>query len=202
MRMGKQRKVASAVSSSPKTPTFANIPDVADMGSLVRGGNKNAKLVPDNCIRMGLYEYANQGSLYSDVFSAEKLWLAQLRTSLEPNPLYKMKGLVEKHVQAMLGEEDPPPATLDDVGFRFRAVYQFVWKKTDDSDGIGWAKKRFGWYIDEAYVKEFLMYFDEFMAWRKGRGDEDFEPIDAEIKIVIHMLNSSTVKLTMNKGGG
>ena len=97
-------------------PTFASAPDVADMGSLVRGGNKNSKLVPDNCIRMGLYECVNQSSLYSDVFSAEKLWIAQLATSPQPNPLYKMKGLVEKYSQAMSGEDDPPPATLDDVG--------------------------------------------------------------------------------------
>jgi hypothetical protein len=56
-----------------------------------------------------------------------------------------------------------------------------------------------GWYIDEAYVKEFLMYFDELMAWRKCREDEDYEPIDAETSIVIRMLKSSTLKLTMYK---
>ena len=37
------------------------------------------------------------------------------------------------------------------------------------------------------------------MAWRKGHHDEDFEPIDAEIKIVIHMMKSSTLQLTLNK---
>ena len=65
VRMGKQRDAASAVSSGSisKKQKGAAIPDVADMGSLVRGGNKSSKLVPDNCIRMGLYEYAKQGSL-------------------------------------------------------------------------------------------------------------------------------------------
>jgi hypothetical protein len=89
------------------------------MGALVQGGNKSSKLVPDNCIRIGLYEYTRQSSVYSEVFAAEKLLVAQLTTSLQP-----MKGLVEKYGQAMSGEEDPPPATIDEVGDRFKAGYR------------------------------------------------------------------------------
>ena len=32
------------------------------------------------------------------------------------------------------------------------------------------------------------MYFDDLMAWRKGFQSEDFEKIENDIKVVIHML--------------
>jgi hypothetical protein len=79
-----------------------------------------------------------------------------------------MKKLVELFGQAGANAADPPPKDLDEVGLRFKAVNQFVWKKTDDTDGIGWAKGRHGWCSDEEHLKDFLMYFDELMIWRKG----------------------------------
>ena len=39
------------------------------------------------------------------------------------------------------------------------------------------------------------MYFDDLMAWRKDFHDDEFEKIIGKIKIVIHMLDSSTLDL-------
>lgn len=195
--MGKKKMStpASSPSPSPKKSRGLLIPDVADMGNLSSGGSLKPKPVFDERIHVGLYEYAKKGSLFSEFFGEGKLFVAQMATSCQPNPLYQNKKVVESYGASEAESEDPPPRTLDEVSSRFRAVHQFVWKKTEDKDDIGWAKGRIGWYIEDAYVKEFLMYFDDLMAWRKGFQSADFEEIEKDIKIVIHMLKSSTLEL-------
>ena len=201
--MGKKKQgavAASASAASPKKQRGIAVPDVADMGSLLSGGSSREKPVFDDRIHIGLSEYAKNGSVYSQAFGQGKLWLAQMATSRQPNPLYQMKRQVELYGQAEaeVGGDDPPPTTLEDVELRYRAVNQFVWKKTDDKDDIGWAKHRMGWYIDERYVKDFLMYFDDIMDWRKGYQDAEFEKIEGDIKIVIHMQTSATLQLSFD----
>lgn len=57
-----------------------------------------------------------------------------------------------------------------------------------------------GFYIDEAMVKEFFMYFDDLMAFRRGLNDADFDKIDKPIKILIHMLDvDSAAQLNFDK---
>ena len=198
--MGKKQKPVAAAASvtSPKKQRGMAIPDVAEMGSLVLGGSTQPKPVFDDQIHIGLMEYAKRGSIYSDTFGAGKLWVAQMATSRQPNPLFQMKKLMELYGQATAGAEDPPPATPEDLELRYKAVNQFVWKKTEDKDDIGWKKNRMGWYIDEEYVKEFLMYFDDIMDWRKGYQDAEFEKIEGEIKIVIHILKTSSLELKLH----
>ena len=151
------------------------IPAVADMGSLIQGGSAKNKLVVDEKIHVGLYEYCKNGSVYSDFFGEGRLFVAQMATSRQPSPLYQTRRMVEVYGVSYREGEDPTPRTLDEVAFRFRAVNQFVGKKTEDKDAVGWVKGRTGWYIDENFVKEFFMYFDDIMAWRKGFQSEDFE---------------------------
>jgi len=109
-----------------------------------------------------------------------------------------MKKQVELYGHAAAGADDPPPTTLDDVEVRYRAVHQFVWRKTEDKDDIGWAKHRMGWYIEEEYIKDFIMYFDDIMDWRSRYEDAEFEKIGGDIKIVVHMSTSTTLELSFN----
>ena len=199
--MGK--KNAAPVASNSASPAAKKlrgiaIPAVADMGTLSQGGGAKNKLVVDEKIHVGLYEYAKNGSVYSDFFGEGRLFVAQMATSRQPSPLYQARKLVEVYGASQREEEDPPPRTLDEVGFRFRAVNQYAGKKTDDRDAVGWVKGRMGWYIDENFVKEFFMYFDDMMAWRKDFQNEEFERIDDDIEIVIHMLKSSTLALELD----
>ena len=71
-------------------------------------------------------------------------------------------------------------------------------RKTEDKDDIGWAKHRMGWYIEEEYIKDFLMYFDDIMDWRKRYEDADFEKIGGDAKIVVHMPTSAKLELSFN----
>ena len=193
--MGKRTQAVTA-STPKKRQRGIEIPDVAAIGILSAGGSaKKSLALTDDAIHVGLYEYVKQGSTYSDIFSQNKLWVAQMLTARRPDPLFKTKRIMEMFAEADSTGNDPPPRTFDDFALRYRALYQFVWKKTDDTDGIGWAKGRSGWYIDEEYVKEFFMYFDDLMAWRKDYQDEEFEKIVGKIKIVIHMLDSSALDL-------
>ena len=196
--MGKKKTASNSASPAAKKKKGMSIPDVADMGSLSQGGIVKSRPAVDDKIHVGLYDYAQNGSLYSEVFGQRKLFVAQMATSRQPSPLYQMRKVVETYSASYAGGEDPPPRTLDDVALRFRAVHQLVWKKTEDQDGIGWVKGRSGWYIDEDFVKEFFMYFDDIMAWRKGVQNEEFEKIDGDIQIVIHMLNSATLELKLD----
>ena len=101
----------------------------------------------------------------------------------------------------MWEEEEQGPAvaaeadTLAEVACCFRAVHQYVGKKTEDRDAVGWVKGRTGWYIDAQFVKEFFMYFDDMMAWRKGFQSDELDKIGEDIEIVIHMLTSSPLEL-------
>ena len=172
------------------------IPSVAEIGTLSAGGTvKKPPALTDESIHVGLYPYITDGSTYSDIFSSKRLWVAQFMTALRPDPTFKVRRMMELMAEADDTGNDPPPRTMDELSLRYRSMYQFVWSKTPDPDGIGWAKGRSGFYIDEDYVKEFFMYFDDLMAWRKDYQDDEFEKIIGKIKIVIHMLDSSTLDL-------
>jgi hypothetical protein len=205
--MGKKRTLVSAAAASnptsPKIPQQRGIeiPDVADMGALTGGGTLREKPVFDEQLHCFLLEYAQNGSLYSPTFSDGKLWVLQMATSQVPSPLYQMKKMVELFGLAEANAADPPPETREEVALRYGASNQFVWKKTDDTDVIGWIKTRTGWYVDEKNIKDFLMYFDDMMHWRKGFENGDLEKIVGDIKIVIHMQTSAALELSLDPRG-
>jgi hypothetical protein len=190
---------SSAAGSGAKKPRGMEIPDVADMGQLSSGGQTRAKPVFDEQLHIGLYEYAKNGAHYnSEVFSENKLWVAQMVTGRQPNPLFQVRKVIGLYGQATGGTADPQPPDMPSFESRYHAVHQFVGKKTEDKDDVGWVKNRMGWYIDEDYVKEFIMYLDDLFDWRKDYKDEEFEKVEGPIKIVIHMLKSASLSLQLD----
>ena len=201
--MGKKQKPrpADASTESPSAKKKrCSIPDVADMGGLMAGGRAEPKPVLDDKVHVGLYEYAKLASVYSDVYGTGKLWVALMLTARKPSPLYKNKRAIELYGEAASKDEDPPPPDSETLAMRYHALNQFVWHKTVDTDGIGWKKGSMGWYIEEEYIKDFFMYFDDLMAWRKDYYDDEFEKIEGDnISIVIHMLPTATFNLAFDR---
>ena len=203
--MGKKQKPrpADASTESPSAKKKrCSIPDVADMGGLMAGGRAEPKPVLDDKVHIYLYEYAKQASVYSDnIYGTGKLWVALMFTARRPSPLYKNKRAIELYGEAASKDEDPPPPDSETLAMRYHALNQFVWNKTVDPDGIGWKRGSMGWYIAEDHIKDFFMYFDDLMAWRKDYQDEEFEKIGGDnISIVIHMLSNATFNLVLHQG--
>ena len=144
-KMGKKRQGPAAASSSaasPKKQRGITIPDVTETGNLASGGSPRAKPIFDDRIHIGLSEYAKNGSGYSQTFGEGILWQAQMATSRQPSPLDHMRKQVKLYGEEEAGADDPPPTWMEGVEMRYRAVYQVVGKRTDDTDDIGWAKHR------------------------------------------------------------
>jgi hypothetical protein len=201
--MGKKRisttRLADAASSSPQKARRIEIPSVADMGTLnVSGKSSGAMVALDDRIHVGLYEYMGKGSLYSETFSDRKVWVALFGTTCQPNPLYQIRKMIELFGQQN-SEEDSSPQSLKDIEKKLHFVHQFVGKNTLDQDDIGWIKNRVGFYIDEEFVKEFFMYFDDLMAWRQNYSDEHLDRIAKPIEILIHMEETPSLELTFDK---
>ena len=143
-------------SPEAKKQKAAAIPDVASMGKLSAGGTRRrAKLVLDDRIHVGLYKYMNNSSLYSDCFGSKPLWVAQMMSGQQPNPLFQLTKQVDLFgLQASHQEgEATTPKSVREIEQGYHALNQFVWSKTDHTDDIGWAKGRVGWYIAEEFVK-------------------------------------------------
>ena len=122
-----------------------------------------------------------------------------MATTRQPSPLFKMKSVVELYGKATQSEENPAPQSMDELSLDYRVLNQFVWKKTDDKDDIGWAKGRCGFYVNEEGIKDFLMYLDELFHWRKDYEDAEFEQLEGDMEIVVHMQKTSPFKLTLDK---
>jgi hypothetical protein len=121
---------SSAAGSGAKKPRGMEIPDVADMGQLSSGGQTRAKPVFDEQLHIGLYEYAKSGAHYnSEVFSENKLWVAQMVTGRQPNPLFQVRKVIGLYGQATGGTADPQPPDMPSFESRYHAVHQFVGKK-------------------------------------------------------------------------
>ena len=198
--MGKKTLTGgSANAGSAKKARASEVPSVAAMGSMSKGGSKRLEIADDN-VHVGLYQYMQNGSLYSSTFSQGPVWVAQMATTRMPSPLFQIMKLIKRYGESQSESEDPPPCSMEEVASRYRAQLQFVSKTTPDPDEVGWARNRMGFYIDEAMVKEFFMYFDDLMAFRRGLNDADFDKIDKPIKILIHMLDvDSAAQLNFDK---
>ena len=198
--MGKKTGAStSAASPQPKKARSYAIPSVASMGALVGAGSSQLKPVYDERLHLHLLEYCQMGSVYSDVFSAGRLYQMQLNTSAQPSPIFMLKKQVEVYGDEMKDTEEPQPLTLEEVGLRYKAVYQFAGKKTEDLDTVCWAKNANGWYISEETLKEFLMYFDDLMDWRSRIDNESFQGLERAPKIVVHTPNQMNLPLTLDK---
>ena len=44
-----------------------------------------------------------------------------------------------------------------------------------------------GFYVSKTYLKEFLMYYDDLLAYRVGLEHDEFDKITNDFKVVIHM---------------
>ena len=139
--------------------------------------------------------------MYSEnIYGFGKLWVALMYTARRPSPLYKTRKTIDLYGEHASTDDDPPPRNLETVALQYKAMHQFVWKNTQDPDDIGWKKGCTGWYIEEDHIKNFLMYFDDLMAWRKEYHDDEFEKIGGDnISIVIHMQSNATFDLVLHQ---
>ena len=197
--MGKsKRKVeaAAAAHGSPKKTARSEVPSVAELGALSAGGAGSGPAVFDQNINIGIMKYCTRGAVYSDAFGDGDLYVVQLASSASPSPLFNLKKQVELFgaLQATPEEGAAFPHNWEDFATMFEAGFQFVGKKTEDTDGVGWAKHRSGFYMT-GDLKEFLMYFDELMAWRAEYEDAQLEKLASKPKLVIHADMYDTLKL-------
>ena len=188
--MGRKRLVEDETSSvSPihkKIRTSAFVPNVADMGELSKGGVVQEQAV-DAAVHVVLHEYMQKGSAYSHTFSDGRLIAVVIKTGCKPNPLYQITKQVILYGASKAGLAEKAPKNMEEVQEIYRAIHQFVGKKTRDDDQIGWVQNLIGWYVDEGYVKDFIMWFDDVMAHRVDYADAEFDKIAGPLKIVVHM---------------
>ena len=199
--MGKKTLTGGSANASPvKKIRASEVPSVAAMRGMSTGGCKKLGIADDN-IHVGLYHYMQNGSLYSPTYTNGPIWVAQISTTQMPSPLFQIMKLIKKYGESQSKSENPPPSSMEELQCRYAAQLQFVSKTTPDPDEIGWARNRMGFYIDEKMVKEFLLYFDDLMAFRRGLCDVDFGKIEVPMKILIHMLDSdgARVQLKLDK---
>eukprot|EP00972_Heterocapsa_arctica_P095239 14045712-Heterocapsa_arctica.AAC.1 len=152
----------------------------------------------DKNIAIGIDKYCSQGSVYSATFDDSELFVVQMASSGTPNPLFMLKETIALFGEATAKKgEVGLPMDLADVEKTFKVAYQWVGKKTDDCDDVGWAKNRVGFYISGGTVsiKEFLMYFDELVAWRALYSDDVFDKLPSPPKIVIHVCPGLTLDI-------
>ena len=168
------------------------------MTSTSSGGGPKLRLI-DESLHVGVYPYMQQGSLYNETFKDGRLWVLQMVTARMPSPLFQIMKLIKRYGDSEPDSEDPAPCDMDEVTTRYGASLQFVTRSTKDPDEIRWAKNRMGFYVDEPMIKEFLMYFDDLMAFRLLLDDEEFDKMTGPLKIVIHMSDSSPIKLKFDK---
>jgi len=190
VRMGKSKRKADGAGpskESPKKGARLEVPSVSELGALSMGGSGSGRAAFDDSINIGIMKYGIRGSVYSDTFDDVDLFVVQMASAASPSPLYQLKKQVELFglLSPKAEEASPYPQKWEDMSTMFQAEYQFVGKKTEDCDGVGWARSRMGFYIT-GDVKEFLMYLDELMAWRAGYEDDHLEKLASKPKFVIH----------------
>ena len=84
------------------------------------------------------------------------------------------------------GEGASVPLKMDDLEADLHMIFQHVGKKFDDVDGIGFVKYRCRVYIVRDTMKDFLMYLDELLAWRKTYENDVFGKISYDMKVYVH----------------
>ena len=198
-RVGFKSEASGASTTGKKTRSSSFVPDVAEMGGLSKGGVEQQQVVDDEPIHVLLHEYMQKGSAYSNTFSDKKLYAVLMTTAHKPNPLYQLMKQVGLHGASEAGRADGAPISMTEVEDRYKAIHQFVGKKTIDVDEIGWVRNRVGWYVDEAHVKDFLMWFDDLMAHRVDLVDVELDKIEGPLKIVIHMPSSGLLDLKFDE---
>ena len=197
--MGKKNPTKIAAKASPsKKARGPEVPSVSAMTSTSSGGGPKLRLI-DESLHMGVYQYMQKGFLYSDTFKDGRLWVGQMATALMPSPLFQIMKLIKRYGDSEPDSEDPAPCDMDEVTTRYGASLQFVTRSTKDPDEIRWAKNRMGFYVDEPMIKDFLMYFDDLMAFRLRLDDEEFDKMTGTLKIVIHVSDSSPIKHKFDK---
>jgi len=159
----------------------------------------NQKWPTDECIHIVVMKYMDNCSAYWETVSEKKMYVVQMATNRRPSPLYQFTKLVEIHGASDAGQMERSPCSMKEVEQRYKAKHQFVGKRTIDVDKIGWASNRIGFYIDEEYVKDFLMWFDDIMAHRSDYADAEFEKIEGPLEIAVHVLSSSPLDLQIDK---
>ena len=56
-----------------------------------------------------------------------------------------------------------------------------------------------GWYVAASKLKDFLMYYDDLIAFRSTYTDETFERLRQIPKIIVHMSNELSLDLVVDK---
>jgi hypothetical protein len=189
--MGK-KTIPKATTSvpSPKKARHAEVPDVAQMGGLVSASGSVPRSNLDGSICMAIFKYCTDGSVYDNqVFDTEDLVYLATTSGGQPNVLFMLKKVIEMYGEATKDADDPAPVDLNEVEVKYKAKYQFVGKKTEDQDVVGWRRFGSGFFISGGpdAVKAFLMYYDDIIAWRCGYSDDVFETLGEKPKIFVHV---------------
>ena len=219
--MGK-RQVAQLAGSSPATSSKAargSVPRVAALTALSMGGSATFSEDGDGALQLSIMRYCDDGSVYSNCFSEGPLHVVHIVSSPRPSPVFRLKQMIEllgKHHRTQVSTataESMGPGSLDELGQMYQTIYQWVGRSPSDPDEVGWAKYRSGFYVSGgvAGVKNFLMYFDDLLAWRAKHADDVFDKLAWDKQIEVHIedgipleidaeADDTQCKFTLHKG--
>ena len=186
--MGKRTlgKVATPQQSkSKRTSKGQDVPSVSAMTALSAGGSEKKYKIGNDSIQIHVLKFASDASAYGENFGEEALYALHLCCDAQPNPFYQFKTLVTTYAASGDAPEGTP-AKIEDAEQEFRMSFQYVGKNFQDLDSIGFVKYRCGVYIAKDMMKDFFMYLDDLMAWRKHYTDEMFDKIPYDMKICVH----------------
>ena len=153
--------------------------------------------VVDSDIHVYLHNYMQKGSVYSPAFS-KTIIAVLMKTGSRPSPLYQLMKQVQLYGSSTEGLDQNAPKNMLEVESTYKTIHQYVGKRTTDVDNIGWVQNLVGWYVEEEYVKDFLMWFDDLMAHRVEYEDAELPKIEGPLKIVVHMTSSGFTNLAID----
>ena len=187
--MGK-RTAPSAKLSPKKTkrPTGVDLNDLTDArasGLIPSGGLLDSK------VHAWVRQFCSKGSVYDPRFADDRLDVIQLACSTGgENPLYQLKYRVDKYCNHLRenGDEDSP-ADFADFEETYGVQFSFVGKQTNDTDKVGMAKNRIGFYCDQKLsgVKNLLMFLDDVWQFCLTFQDDRVKKLSSVPDVVVHV---------------
>ena len=147
---------------------------------------------------MRIKKYCNNGSVYSECFTGNALYVIHVESNAVPSPLFHMKHQLSTylsiHKQETMTASDSmaialPPLTYEEWCNSYPVAYQWCSRATDDADGVGWAKAASAFYVSggAANIKDFLMFMDDLMAWRSTYSDVKLDAISRKPDVHVYL---------------
>ena len=199
--MGKRKSTGESSGSLRKYFSKVDVPDVASMTALRVGGGSGKKvaMISEDVSVKGM-AYADDEVVYDgELYGSGPLCVLQMGCSAAPNPLFMFLKMLDIFTAITKENKDDAEGSVEEVEMMgqkrkigelgaLNASYQFVSKRTEDQDNVGWVLNRSGFYVPGRVekVKDVLMYLDEVLAWRAGFSDETFTALAGVPKIVVY----------------